>query len=294
MMQAGCQIELVAALLRVQDGRPEVLTVCPDASLPSGPLEPTHRTLQAGMRSWVERQTGVKLGHIEQLYTFGDEVTADQMRLLRVSYMALTRETRAHAGWGGWYRYFPWEDRRSVSAESLLRQIVQRLKGWAGDCLSRRERVARHFGLNGYEWDGERALDRYEMMWEAGLLPEAPHACEPFLAGEGMQGDHRRILATAIGRLRAKCRYTPALFRLVPEEFTLRFLQETLEAVSGQLLHKQNFRRLIQNQNLVIETEKYVAAGAGRPARLYRLANIEHASCSLMGANLPLSALDVA
>lgn len=293
-MQAGCQIELVAALLRVQEGRPEVLTVCPNTSLPSGPLEPTHRTLQAGMRSWVERQTGVKLGHIEQLYTFGDEVTADQMRLLRVSYMALTRETGAQAGWGGWYRYFPWEDRRSVSAESLLRQIVQRLKGWAGDCLSRRERVARHFGLNGYAWDGERALDRYEMMWEAGLLPEAPHAHEPLSAGKGMQGDHRRILATAIGRLRAKCRYTPALFRLVPEEFTLRFLQETLEAVSGQCLHKQNFRRLIQNQNLVIETDKQEAGSAGRPARLYRLANIEHASCSLMGANLPLTALDAA
>ncbi|QDH24686.1 hypothetical protein D5366_04970 [Neokomagataea tanensis] len=285
---------LVAALLRVRDGRPEVLTVSPDVSLPAGPLEPAHRTLQAGMRSWVERQTGFKLGHIEQLYTFGDEVTPDQLRLLRVSYMALTRESGDQAGWSAWYQHFPWEDRRAATSDDLLRQIVQRLTSWAGDCLSRKERVARHFGLNGYEWLCERALERYEMMWEAGLLPEAPHHSAPLLSGQVMQGDHRRILATAMGRLRAKCRYTPALFRLVPEEFTLRSLQEALEAVSGQCLHKQNFRRLIQSQNLIIETDKQDIGSAGRPARLYRLANIEHASCALMGANLPLAPLDKA
>lgn len=289
----GYCIELVAALLRVRQGVPEVMTVQKGACLPAGPFEPAHRSLQSGMRSWVERHTGVRLGHIEQLYTFGDAVAPDRTRLLRISYMALTREHQTQEGWESWYRYFPWEDRRDVSRDSerLLRHIVGRLVDWAGGCVSRQERVARQFGLRIPHWENERVLDRYELMWEAGLLPEAPHAATPLDVGASMYADHRRILATAIGRIRAKCRYTPALFRLVPEEFTLLNVQETLEAVSGQSLHKQNFRRLIHKQGLVVDIEKHAPKTSGRPARLFRLTDSEDTVCMLVGANLPLSSL---
>ena len=41
--------------------------------LPSGPFNPnSHRTLEAGLRQWVEDQTQLSLGYVEQLYTFGD------------------------------------------------------------------------------------------------------------------------------------------------------------------------------------------------------------------------------
>jgi len=39
---------------------------------PAGPLEAEHRTLEIGLRTWVERQTSQRLGYVEQLYTFGD------------------------------------------------------------------------------------------------------------------------------------------------------------------------------------------------------------------------------
>src|SRR5262249_46371829 len=64
----------------------------------------------------------------------------------------------------------------------------------------------------------------------------------------------RRILATAIARLRAKLKYRPVIFELMAREFTLTELQRTVEAISGRHLHKQNFRRLVETAALVEPT----------------------------------------
>ena len=69
-----------------------------------------------------------------------------------------------------------------------------------------------------------------------------------------MAHDHRRILATGIARLRAKIKDRPVVFELMPPNFTLLQLQRAVEALAGRLLHKQNFRRLIDQQDLVEET----------------------------------------
>jgi hypothetical protein len=85
-----------------------------------------------------------------------------------------------------------------------------------------------------------------------------------------MAFDHRRILATALGRLRGKLKYRPVVFELLPPEFTLLDLQKTVESISGTLLHKQNFRRLVEQGGLVEATGNVSTATGGRPARLYR------------------------
>jgi hypothetical protein len=43
-------------------------------------------------------------------------------------------------------------------------------------------------------------------------------------------------------RLHAKPKYRPVMFELLPPEFTLIKLQQTVETISGRHLHKQNFR----------------------------------------------------
>ncbi len=119
-------------------------------------------------------------------------------------------------------------------------------------------------------------LDRYELLYEAGLIEEARRdGREAALArkslpalGEPMRFDHRRILATAIARLRAKLKYRPVVFELMPREFTLTELQRTVEAISGRRLHKQNFRRLVENAALVeadrrdVDRDRRTAGGA--------------------------------
>ena len=59
------EAELVAVITAVHDGEPLALTTEGGRRLPSGPLQTEHRSMQAGMRSWVTRQTGHDLGYVE-------------------------------------------------------------------------------------------------------------------------------------------------------------------------------------------------------------------------------------
>jgi hypothetical protein len=128
-------------------------------------------------------------------------------------------------------------------------------------------------GDGGLGWDEEKVLERYELLYEAGLVEEyfrdAGQAVRASL-GTAMLFDHRRILATAIARLRGKLKYRPVVFELMAPSFTLLELQRTVEALAGLRLHKQNFRRLVAEQGLVEGTGKFSSAARGRPAELFR------------------------
>jgi hypothetical protein len=65
-------------------------------------------------------------------------------------------------------------------------------------------------------------------------------------------------------------KYRPVIFELLPPTFTLLELQKSVEAISGVKLHKQNFRRLVEDQGLVEGTGKSVRTPRGRPAELFR------------------------
>jgi len=297
--------ELVAVLVAVTAGQARILTTHKGLALPSGPFEQTHRSLQAGMRAWIERQTHHPIGYIEQLYTFADRDRArDQgRRVISVSYLGLTREAGATdeaSGWRDWYRYFPWEDRRSDAAEALLADsILPALAAWrdaapdAASAQQRRLRVDTAFGLGASAWNEDFVLQRYELLFEARLVPEAlgrSRAGAPALpTGQPMREDFRRILATGIARLRAKIKYRPVVFELMPDAFTLLQLQQTVEALAGHALHKQNFRRQVEQQALVEETGELVQGGSGRPAMLFRFRDDVLLERAISGSKLPLS-----
>ncbi len=284
-------VDLTAVAVAVTQNEPRVLMVPGGQggaaasldALPSGPLEHRHRTLETGLRSWVEARTGARLGYVEQLYTFGDrgrmrDTVAGNARVLSIGYLALVQEAGAPAAggaaWCDWYRYFPWEDWRD-GRPALLDWLERQLRRWAAagparvDRAARKERVIVAFGLDGLPWNEERVLERYELLYEVGLVAEAAGAGTSAL-GQPMGADHRRILATAIARLRGKIKYRPVVFELMPAGFTLLQLQRAVEALAGLRLHKQNFRRLVEQQGLVEETGRIVTATGGRPAREVR------------------------
>lgn len=292
---AEATAELIAVIVAVTGNVPRVLTIGGGAALPSGPFELTHRSLQAGMRSWVEQQTHHPLGYVEQLYTFADrDRTRTGQRIVAISYLGLTREVRTSdepgVGWQSWYRYFPWEDRRD-GTPGIVETVAARLKMWseaADDATARRERQRRVGATFGSAWNEELILQRYELLWEAGLVPESPEARDP-IEGVAMMHDHRRILATGIARLRAKIKYRPVVFELMPPRFTLLQLQQAVEALAGRLLHKQNFRRLIEQQDLVEETGEITTETRGRPAKLFRFRRDVVAERAVAGSKLPLA-----
>jgi len=300
------EIGLNAAIVAVEADHPLILVVRSGEasaadSLPFGPFDPlSHRTLETGLRAWVAEQTALKIGYVEQLYTFGDRgrhaAPGDTgPHLVSVGYLALTRESpeaaralaRAGAHWRRWYEYFPWEDWRDGRPDLLDTELLPALRRWArtppsendaGRSLGRRERLRLAFGDDGAPWDEERVLDRYELLYQAGFVAEAlrdgrvrqSEAGPARLFGMPMRFDHRRILATAISRLRAKLKYRPVIFELMPPEFTLTELQRTVEAISGRHVHKQNFRRLVEGTDLVEPTGKHARQARGRPAKFFR------------------------
>ncbi|WP_395644520.1 NrtR DNA-binding winged helix domain-containing protein [Terricaulis sp.] len=297
-------IGLSAVIVAVTEDAPYVVVTRDGdafAGLPFGAFDPAgDRTLELSLRGWVKEQTGFDIGYVEQLYTFGDrgretplaDIGASPDRVISISYLALTPERavleRATARWRSWYDFFPWEDWRDGRPAVLDDVIGPQLKEWAnaaGDAETanaRRSRARLAFALDGARWNEERALDRYELLYEAGLVSEAPRdrarfdgvPAKPAAAvsgfGEPMASDHRRILATAIGRLRAKIKYRPVIFELAPALFTLLHLQRLVEAIAGLELHKQNFRRLLERTGLVEGAGEFDTSAGGRPAELFR------------------------
>jgi hypothetical protein len=294
-------VELIAVLVAVAEWRPLAMTIEGGRALPSGPFEVGHRSLQLGLRAWVERQTQLPLGYVEQLYTFADSDRRgepDGVRAISISYLGLTREERAavpQAAWRPWYDYFPWEDHRAGAPALIEKVIAPALRRWAvsgGDPAARKTRAAIAFGLNGRRWNEELVLQRYELLFEAGLIPDARDRTlgqDQELLGLSMIADHRRILATGIARLRAKIKYHPVVFELLPPVFTLLQLQRCVEAIAGLNVHKPNFRRLIEQQQLVEETGETVSDTGGRPAKAYRFRAAVREERAAAGTKLPLT-----
>ncbi|WP_075290277.1 NUDIX hydrolase [Pararhizobium arenae] len=301
MTADSVEIGLNAAIVAVNNRSPLILAVNDGAderdALPFGPFDPAlHRTFETSLRARVEQQTALDLGYIEQLYTFGDRGRhrlpgEDGKHMVSVGYLALTRTdaennarlAEAGASWRDWYGYLPWEDWRQGRPDVIDRVILPALSQWetggsADERLGlpqRRTRIRLAFGVGDFPWDEERVLERYELLYEAGLVAEAisdGHCKSGGLpvVGRAMRHDHRRIVATAIARLRGKIKYRPVIFELMPPEFTLTDLQATVEAISGRHLHKQNFRRLVEGAELVEPTGMMSAATGGRPAALFR------------------------
>lgn len=284
----GIRVELSAVLVALagqgRHTRPYVLTAGGD--LPSRGFDPDeHRTMELSIRDWVAGTTGLRLGFVEQLYTFGDRArdarpAPGAMHTVSIGYLAvvpMAAERKEGSDWRPWGQFFPWEDRREGGPELLAAGILPRIARMDLTPVQR-ERAALAFGLEDNAWRDELVLERYEFLYGVGLMPEhhldrgqaVPEGLEAF--GQALPLDHRRILATGMGRLRAKLKYRPVLFDLMDETFTLGDLQDAFEAVTGQSLHKQNFRRMITGSGLVEPTGAMAQRAAGRPAAEYRFA----------------------
>ena len=295
-------IDLSTAILRSHDGCLQCRLVGDSGidlrRLPSGPFMPhIHRTMETGLRQWVSEQVGVDLAHVEQLYTFADQDRhsgAADRHIVSVGYLALSRTYDAQEAdsavgdWGDIYDYFPWEDWREGRPTMLDSLIMPALEKWLKKNPDQIDRVRLAFGRDGVQWDEEFVLERYELLYQATLVAEAAYdgrVAQPAThspLGTPLQLDHRRILATALGRLRGKLKYRPVIFDLMPPRFTLRALQATTEMVMGANLHKQNFRRLVEKSGF-LEPTGAMERARGRPAEIFRIRHQQAAERPLAG-----------
>lgn len=121
--------------------------------------------------------------------------------------------------------------------------------------------------------------------------PSPPWRSDPGSAGRGMPAyvefvpvpeiesgrmklafDHARIVADALGDVRADLETTTLARRFCPTEFTISQLREVYEAVWGAPLDAANFqRRILQSEGFITPLEKWSrpSGKGGRPARLW-------------------------
>ena len=134
------EIGLTAAIVALEGNEPLILTASGSdgdrlAGLPFGPFDAvSHRTFEIGLRAWVEEQAGLRLGYVEQLYTFGDrgrhtEPGDTGAHVVSIGYLALTRAADNAARAPGatfepWYRFFPWEDWRKEKPRIVAETIA--------------------------------------------------------------------------------------------------------------------------------------------------------------------------
>ena len=257
-------IGLTAAIVAAREDEPLILTLRPGAdaptALPSGEFDPLrHRTFEIGAAR-LRRRADRRAHRLcrAALYLRGSRTPRPRRRprsahrLDRLSRADAAR--RAGAGprrrLSPLVRFFPWEDWREGRPELIETTILPGLESWVDEApgeisssgLSRRARLNLLFKSQGRGFFEENVLERYELLYEAGLVEEALRDGRRTALRRGplaplglaMRHDHRRILATAMGRLRAKMKYRPVIFELMPPEFTLTELQRTVEAISGR------------------------------------------------------------
>ncbi|GAA2753513.1 NUDIX hydrolase [Amnibacterium kyonggiense] len=98
-------------------------------------------------------------------------------------------------------------------------------------------------------------------------LDPLPHLT-PVDQAVGLRYDHDRIVRLAVDWLRDRYRATPDPDGLLREEFTLRDLQVLHEAVLGEPVMKDAFRRGMVDG--LVETGRMSTGTVGKPARLWR------------------------
>lgn len=85
-----------------------------------------------------------------------------------------------------------------------------------------------------------------------------------------MYSDHRIMIHNAVMQLRRRIYNRPLSFNLLPEMFTLTWLQHVFEAVLGEPIDKRNFRKRIKQTDFVQQTDIIDHTTSRSGAMLYR------------------------
>lgn len=103
------------------------------------------------------------------------------------------------------------------------------------------------------------------------VVPQASVAgveLTPIEATHDLVYDHEKIIQLAVDTLRAEYRDSPDPERLLGAEFTLLELLHLHEAIAGERLGKDTFRRHMLGQ--LVETDAYKQGAVGKPAKIFR------------------------
>ena len=289
---SGVKVELDGVIIALVDNNPALLRL-PGSDdlvadiLPAGRYDPdNHATLEAGIAHWVKLKTNLQPEQFQQLFTSSAPekcISISFMAFLNDNDLAPSHDLLMKPGWKNVYAFLPWEDWRNGRPQILDKVLLPALEHWADNegayatadqFRDAKTRIKNAFGEK--SWNDVLVLERFDLLIEAGLLEESVRSGivrkrrTHEELGVAMAQNHRRMVAAALARVREKLRYQPTAFELLGKTFTLTELQKAVEGLSGQNLHKQNYRRVLEQAKLVEATGQSARQTGGRPAALFR------------------------
>lgn len=209
-------------------------------AIPGGFMNMDESAGEAARRELAE-ETGLTDVYMEQLYTFTNPGRDPRMRIVSIAYMALISETDVTAGDdaldAAWFDIMQAEDKVYLHNEE--RGIIMK--------YTVKDNVFQN---------GVLTIDDYYLETEG--FPKFAF-------------DHQNLFYTGLVRLRGKAEYTPLLFNLMPEQFTLAELQKVYELVLNRKLYKMSLKRMAEPY-IEMTGKKMERRGksSGKPPMFYR------------------------
>ena len=196
------------------------------------------------MKLCVESKVGLGNFYYEQLYTFGEKQRDPRTRVLSVSYMLLTNQSKLHGG--------EWFDIDLNNGKIKLESFENgyRSEREVGIILTSGDTVLKNNLIVKSEKKGIERVSEVEVV------------------NSDIAFDHIKIIYYALNRLKNKLEYTDIIFNLMKEKFTLTELKNSYEVILGERLLDANFRR--KTASLVLPLNEYTQDKGHRPSQLFK------------------------
>ena len=201
----------------------------------------------------LKEETNIDNVYLEQLYTWGDDVKRDPRDVVfSTSYIALVPEEGLKPKAG--------DDAKEVAWFTIKKE-----KTFENDELI-------HWELNLINEENDIVITYSivdEKVKNGRISVIKTNEVKPFIGTKHtLAFDHAHVISYGIDRIRNKAEYSPILFNLVPEKFTLTNLQKVYETLLNKTYTPINFRQKIGKY---VEKLNEKETGKGfRPADLYR------------------------
>jgi len=192
-------------------------------------------------RKKLKEKTGLGDIYMEQLYTFSNPMRDPRMRIISISYLAMMSDNE----------FDPVPDAKWFDLELITESGTKKKMKLTNAELE-----------IGIEYT---ITEEYEKNGIVGMKKMCINKSNE--SNESLAFDHAEIIYTAIERIKGKCMYTPILFNLMPDTFTIPQLQEVFEWFLGKKPHNTLFRKQMENMITKVQGK---SRKSKRPAQLYK------------------------